>query len=121
MLCLKYSVPIRLKQYYLSTRKLHLIHSTEKYYFTVLHIYVQKQPYLFAIATYVIPVSLFIIGGKEIMSRKETTQGCLTSMVTCRIGLTPLLDNLQNISSVTKHAVFSDNLAGAEKLLQIKL
>ena len=55
------------------------------------------------------------------MSRKETTQGCLTFMVTCRIGLTPLLNNLQSISSVTKHAVFSDNLAGAEKLLQIKL
>lgn len=47
------------------------------------------------------------------MSRKETTQGCLTFMVTCRIGLTPLLNNLQSISSVTKHAVFSDNLAGA--------
>ena len=44
-----------------------------------------------------ISARLFIIGGKELRSRKRTTQGDPTAMAAYVLGLTPLLDPLQSV------------------------
>ena len=67
-----------------------------------------------------IPARLFVKSGNEIRSREGTTQGDPTSMATYAIGLTPLLDNLQSISSGIEHVAFADDLTGAGKSHQIK-
>ena len=61
--------------------------------------------------------SKIVKSSKEIRSRKGKIQGDPTAMVTYTIGLTPLLDDLQSVSSATKHAEFADDLTGAKKLV----
>ena len=67
-----------------------------------------------------IPARLFIIAGKKISSHEGTTRGDPTVMTAYAVGLTPLLDNLQYISSGTKHVAFSDDLTCGGKPHQIK-
>ena len=63
----------------------------------------------------------FIIGRKELRSRKGTTQGDPTVMAAYALGLTPLLDHLQFVKISVKHVAFADDLTSAGKLLEIKI
>ena len=49
--------------------------------------------------------------------RKGTIQVDPTTMATYAIGLTLLLDDLQSISSGTKHVAFADDLTVAQKII----
>ena len=67
---------------------------------------------------------LFAVGGKEILSKEETTQGDPTSMGTYALGMTPLLHFLHELILInehrTKEVAFADDLTVAEKIKEIK-
>ena len=76
------------------------------------------------LATYIIncyqhPSRLFIMGGKEILSKEGTTQGDPLAMPTYAIGLTPLLATIKT-NDETKHVAYADDLAGIGKLLNLR-
>ena len=82
-----------------------------------------------AISTYVSncyqsAARLFAVGGKEILSKEETTQGDPTSMETYALGMTPLLHFLHELILInehrTKEVAFADDLTVAEKIKEIK-
>ena len=64
------------------------------------------------------PARLFIIGGKEILSKEGTTQGDPLAMGMYAIGMDPLLNSLQN--NVVISVAFADDLTGAGKLSELK-
>ena len=67
---------------------------------------------------------LFVIGGKEILSKEGTTQGDPTSMKTYALGVTPLLNFLHEFILINEHkskeVAFADDLTVAEKIEEIK-
>lgn len=67
---------------------------------------------------YVIPARSFIAGGKEIRSCERATQRDPAAMATYTTGLKDLLDDLEDISSGTKHAVFADDITGEESYIK---
>ena len=114
MICTRYSMTIRqailvinaVNGFNIINRKV-LLHST-KYLFPELATFIYN--------CYVIPARLSIMGGKEIRFHERTTQGDPTAMAVCAIELT----HLDNLPSISKHAVFADDLTGARKLHQKK-
>ena len=74
---------------------------------------------------YNIPARLFIIGGKELLSREGTTQGDPTAMAAYAIGITPLLKFLlsyiQDNNQSTKEVAFADDFTVSGKIEEIKL
>ena len=74
---------------------------------------------------YNIPARLFIIGGKELLSREGTTQGDPTAMAAYAIGITPLLKILlsyvQDNNQSTKEVAFADDFTVSGKIIEIKL
>ena len=73
---------------------------------------------------YNIPARLFIIGGKELLSREGTTQGDPTAMAAYAIGMTPLLmflfEYITSNNNTTKHVAFADDFTVAGKIHEIK-
>jgi len=73
---------------------------------------------------YQLNARLFIIGGKEIISQEGTTQGDPTSMGTYALGLTPLLNFLNEFIILNEHGskevAFADDLTAAGKVEEIK-
>ena len=73
---------------------------------------------------YTVPARLFIIGGKEILSKEGTTQGDPTAMASYAIGLTPLLkflfDYIKEQQHNTKEAAYADDFTVAGKIKEIK-
>ena len=67
---------------------------------------------------------LFVIGGKEILSKEGTTQGDPTSMKTYALGVTPLLNFLHEFILINEHkskeVAFADDLTVAGKIEEIK-
>ena len=74
---------------------------------------------------YNVPARLFVIGGKELLSKEGTTQGDPTAMGAYAIGLTPLLRFLHNFiisnSLTTKQVAFADDFTVAGKVEDIKM
>ena len=68
---------------------------------------------------YIVPARLFIIGGCELRSQEETTQGDPTAMGTYAIGLTPMI--ILDLHSAVKSVAFADDLTGSGKLASLKL
>ena len=75
---------------------------------------------MFIYNCYIIATRLLIIVGKDIRSREGTTLGDPTGMATYTIIIRPLPDNLQNVSSSTKHVASAHDLKVVGKLHWIK-
>ena len=73
---------------------------------------------------YNIPTRLFIIGGKELLSREGTPQGDPTAMAAYAIEMTPLLmfllEYITSNNNATKHVAFADDFTVAGKIQEIK-
>ena len=73
---------------------------------------------------YTVPARLFILGGKEILSKEGTTQGDPTAMASYAIGLTPLLkflfDLIKEQHHNTKEVAYADDFTVAGKIKEIK-
>ncbi|XP_057302766.1 uncharacterized protein LOC130636933 [Hydractinia symbiolongicarpus] len=73
---------------------------------------------------YAVPARLFVIGGKEILSREGTTQGDPTSMAAYAIGIIPLLkalfNNTRSNDHTLKEVAYADDFTVAGKLYEIK-
>ncbi|XP_057307912.1 uncharacterized protein LOC130645822 [Hydractinia symbiolongicarpus] len=73
---------------------------------------------------YAVSARLFVIGGKEILSREGTAQGDPTSMASYAIGIIPLLkalfNNTRSNDHTLKEVAYSDDFTVAGKLYEIK-
>ena len=63
-------------------------------------------------------IRLFIVGGKELLSKEGTTQGDPIAMVVYGLSLLPLMSNIKNGSHLI-HLAFADDLASGGKLEDI--
>ena len=73
---------------------------------------------------YCVPARLFIIGGKELLSKKGTTQGDPTAMGVYALTVTPILyflrDFIVNSEHDSKEVAFSDDFSVFGKVSEIK-
>ena len=56
------------------------------------------------------PVSLFIIGGTETLSKEGTTQGDPTAMASCALGVTPLIQRILDITPIQQTLLERNNI-----------
>ena len=73
---------------------------------------------------YNVPARLFILGGKEILSKEGTTQGDPTAMAAYAIGITLLLKLLHELicmnNYISKEVAFADDFTVAGKISEIR-
>ena len=71
---------------------------------------------------YNVPARLFVLGGKELLSHKDTIQGDPTVMAIYVIALIPLLKHLATFypDRDLKMVAFTDDLIDAGKLLELR-
>ena len=95
-----------------SINRIALLHNTEYLCPTI-------APFLYN--CYAISARLFVIGEKELKSRKRTTQGDVKAMAGYALGLSPLLNHLQSVKRSVKHVTFANDVTGAGNLKEIKI
>ena len=62
---------------------------------------------------YRVPTRLFVIGGTEILSEEEPTQGDPLGMAIYAIGTTPMLNIIANCAEEQREAAFADDITAA--------
>ena len=73
------------------------------------------------INTYRLPMCMFIQSGEEILSVESTTQGDNLAMSFYALGTSILLDRLKRISPTTSQVSLTDDITGAEKILDLRI
>ena len=75
--------------------------------------------------TYALSARLFILGGKEILSREGTTQGDPVAMAIYALGILPLLSKIKAKTNLEKQPVlqvaFADDITGSGNLHSLRL